>query len=119
MCLSKVFAADRTYVHPKWNGDFTDGYDIALIKLDAPPDFPLPELASQRSLYTSGNEFAALGWGRNSSGVFTDVLQIADALPFVSRGICNRETFWDGQILESMICAGKGEQDTDQGDACL
>lgn len=112
-----MFAAKRTFIHPQWNGDFLEGNDIALIQLDRASDFPHPDLATQGSLYTSGSVFSALGWGRNSSGSFTDLLQIATRLPFVARGICNRNNYWSGQIKESMICAGVGEQDTQQGDA--
>lgn len=92
-----------------------DGYDIALIKLDRVSDSPLPNLDTLGNLYMPGNVFSALGWGFDSSGSFTDLLQIADMLPFVSTRICNLERYWAGQIMESMICAGTGEQDTQQG----
>lgn len=113
----KMFAANGTFVHPQWNGNISEGYDIALIKLERTSDSPVPELDTKGSVYTLGNVFSALGWEHTSSGGNADVLQIADRLPFVSRLICNREDYWDNQIMESMICAGTGEQDTQQGDS--
>lgn len=65
------------------------GYDIALIKLDRMSDSPLPDLDTQGSVHAPGNKFSALGWGRNSSGGFTELLQIAENLPFVDKRNCN------------------------------
>lgn len=112
----KVFAADRTIVHPKWTGSELEGYDIALIKLNKPYDAFVPHLEAEGNLHNPGKVFSALGWGRNSSESFTDRLQIADLLPFVESTICNR-TYWNGQIKDSMICAGTGDQDTARGNA--
>lgn len=112
--LLKTFTTDRTVVHPEWNGDLLDGYDLALIQLNRASGSPLPDLDTQGSSYTSGSVFSTLGWGFDSSGVFTDRLQIADPLPFVESKICNR-TYWNGQIKDSMICAGIGDGDTAEG----
>lgn len=112
----KVFAADVTFIHPEWKGDLLEGQDIALIKLDKPYHSLLPDLEARSNVHRSGTVFAALGWGQNSSGSFSDLLQIAAGLVFVAKNICNQDNYWGGQIKDSMICAGTGEQDTQQGD---
>ncbi len=34
--LGATYTGVRFYVHPNWTGDVKDGYDIALVRLDAP-----------------------------------------------------------------------------------
>lgn len=92
-----------------------DGADVALIKLDRASNSPFPDLPEQGSRYTTGSNFAALGWGYTSSGSLADILQIAERLTFLTTSICNSEEYWTGQITESMICAGNGQQDTEEG----
>lgn len=92
-----------------------EGNDVALIKLDRACDSPLTNLDTQGSLHAWGNTFAALGWGSDSSGRLARLLQLADRLSFVAGDLCNEKRHWDGQIKNSMICAGTGKQDTMQG----
>lgn len=114
--LWKVFAADDTFLRPKFKKDLLEGHDIALIKLEAPYHAPRPDLEVRSNVHRSGTVFSALGWGVDSSKAFSDLLQIAAQINFVARNICNQDTYWSGQIKDSMICAGTGDQDTRQGD---
>lgn len=92
-----------------------DGFDIALIKLDEPCDFQVPNLDAKGNLHRSGTVFSALGWGKKSDGQPADELQIADRLRFFARHICNDVNNWNGLIKDSMICTKPGDQDTQEG----
>ncbi|XP_051257255.1 transmembrane protease serine 2 isoform X1 [Dicentrarchus labrax] len=101
----------------------TNDNDIALLKLDTPLTFTrtvkpvcLPNIAMDLPV---GQQAWITGWGTlRSSGPSPDRLNQAQVTIY-SREICNKPDVLDGQITETMICAGnlQGGVDTCQGDS--
>lgn len=101
----------------------TNDYDIALMKLSSPLTFSrtvrpvcLPnvgvDLSAERQAWITG-------WGAlRSSGPSPDKLNQAQVTIY-SRETCNQPRVLDGEVTETMICAGKleGGVDTCQGDS--
>lgn len=108
--------------HEKYNSVNND-YDIALLKLSTPLTFSgrvkpvcLPNSGVDLS---AGRQAWITGWGAlRSSGPSPDVLNQAQVTIY-SRDLCNRNGILDGQVTETMICAGKleGGVDSCQGDS--
>merc|ERR1719315_246852 len=115
----------RVYVHPKYNRR-TMLNDIALLKLSQDLRLDsytqpacLPKKANEARDYASGGQVTVSGWGRLSSGGSSpDTLQMV-RVPFISDQTCNKREVYNGDILETMICAGKlgGGKDSCQGDS--
>ncbi|XP_041808535.1 transmembrane protease serine 2 isoform X2 [Chelmon rostratus] len=101
----------------------TNNNDIALLKLSEPLKFTrtvkpvcLPNADMDIS---AGNQAWITGWGTlRSSGPTPDRLNQAQVTIY-SREICNRPYVLDGEVTETMICAGRlqGGVDTCQGDS--
>ncbi|KAK2828858.1 hypothetical protein Q5P01_019892 [Channa striata] len=101
----------------------TNDYDIALLKLDGPLTFTstvrpvcLPNIGvnvfPERQAWITG-------WGAlYSSGPSPDSLQQAQVTIY-SRQTCNRPGVLDGEVTETMVCAGalQGGVDSCQGDS--
>ena len=102
-------------IHPEWNGEFLDGYDIALLKLDREVNSGLPSLNEPNNPPAAGTRLAALGWGKDEYDVPVDELQLASNLEFVPLKSCQRQ--WNGRTVKAdiMMCAGLGIEDTCKG----
>lgn len=102
------------HIHEDWTGDVTDGYDIAMLKLDKKAKLQLPVLDVPGSQFSAGRVFTALGWGATTERVVSKKLRIAPDLFYVSQRMCNDS--WSGIIPEDIVlCAGYGESDTCYG----
>nr|XP_019941102.1 PREDICTED: transmembrane protease serine 2 [Paralichthys olivaceus]XP_019941103.1 PREDICTED: transmembrane protease serine 2 [Paralichthys olivaceus]XP_019941104.1 PREDICTED: transmembrane protease serine 2 [Paralichthys olivaceus] len=108
--------------HENYNAETNDN-DIALLKLDTPLTFTrtvkpvcLPNFGVNAS---PGSQAWITGWGAlRSSGSSPDNLNQAQ-ITIYSRETCNSPEVLDGQVSQTMICAGKlqGGVDTCQGDS--
>jgi len=52
-----AYAAKQWVPHPKWNGNLSGGYDVALVQLET----SVPEALTPATLYTGKNELGATG----------------------------------------------------------
>ncbi|XP_066507628.1 transmembrane protease serine 2 [Hoplias malabaricus] len=111
----------RIISHPGFDPKTNDN-DIAMMKLSSRFTMPnvgpvcLPNVGVSFSAQT---ECYITGWGALSSqGPSPDVLQEA-RVSVIDRSICNSPTVYNGQITQSMICAGRlqGGVDSCQGDS--
>lgn len=97
--------------------------DIMLLKLERPLTFndavsPVC-LPSQFKPVASGTRCFSTGWGAlHSGGRGPDELNQV-MLPIIDRDVCNQPNWYDGDIDDSMVCAGyaQGGRDTCQGDS--
>ncbi|XP_071371407.1 transmembrane protease serine 2 [Centroberyx affinis] len=122
--LSSMFGKPvrRIIVHEKYDTETNDN-DIALLRLNTPLTFSrtvkpvcLPNVGVD--LYP-GRQAWITGWGTlYSQGSSPDNLMQAQVTIY-SRDTCNRKEVLDGEVTDSMICAGKlqGGVDTCQGDS--
>jgi secreted trypsin-like serine protease len=100
----------KKIVHPKYN-DYSDSYDIALLKLSQPVSSEYPPIKLAKISDSSpGTMSTVIGWGATSNigkllGIYPDVLQKVD-VPIVSSQDC-RAAFGN-DITDSMVCAGAG-----------
>ncbi|KAI4887933.1 hypothetical protein NFI96_022451 [Prochilodus magdalenae] len=108
--------------HPQYNKT-TNNADIMLIKLQAPVIFnnyvsiaPLPH---QEATVPEGRVCRVSGWGFTtpSGGIPTSLRTVT--LPIVSNARCNSTDSFNGNITDSMICAGyaAGGKDACSGDS--
>lgn len=104
--------SDRVFVHPQFDiagGDLDN--DIALIHLETPSTFTpiqLPSLGDSL-LDKAGELVRVLGWGVSDTAntqFRIDTLQTA-VIEIISNSICNDTARYNGQIVNSQICAGK------------
>ncbi|KAM7398564.1 hypothetical protein PAMA_006458 [Pampus argenteus] len=113
----------RTIISHEKYDRVTKSNDIALLKLKTPLTFTqtvkpvcLPNIAVDLS---AGQKAWITGWGAlRSSGPTPDKLNQAEVTIY-SRETCNSPTILNGEITETMICAGKlqGGVDSCQGDS--
>ena len=110
----KVRKTIRTIRHPAWNGDFEDGSDIALLKLEKPlRRIALPDIASGTLKLEESLILTVLGWPETGPrGPIAQVLQHAD-LPLVPNSGC--QNVYNSMILDSMLCAGGFDVDACKG----
>ncbi|XP_053187873.1 transmembrane protease serine 2 [Scomber japonicus] len=120
--MSNGKSVSRIISHEKFDSK-TNNNDIALLKLKEPLTFTrtvspvcLPNFGVQLS---AGKQAWITGWGAlHSSGPSPDLLNQAEVTIY-SRETCNRPEILNGDITETMICAGKlqGGVDSCQGDS--
>ena len=112
------------YVHPGYDGDPTNGNDIALLRLSEPIAGArasyanlLPTAEAARKFVVPEACAVVTGYGATSSGGgISPVLQAA-ALPIVSRDACRQA--YGSAISAGEVCAGlaRGGKDSCQGDS--
>jgi len=113
----KLIAVSQIIRHPDFDND-TDSpaSDVALLKLATPVyGYPVLKLADLYSkLDVPGNLATVMGWGAmNRSGWnFANNLMKTD-LEIISNEVCNAKKSYDGDIIETMLCAGFQDGHTD------
>ncbi|XP_076840114.1 trypsin-3 [Brachyhypopomus gauderio] len=108
--------------NPKFNRT-TNNADIMLIKLQAPVILnsyvSIAPLPLQGADVAEGHVCRVSGWGFTTptGGIPTALLTVT--LPIVSRTTCNSTTSYNGNITDSMMCAGyaNGGKDACSGDS--
>ena len=99
-----------------WTGDFADGHDIAVLKLDRKAtNLTLPLLGSGGVPITSGDWMTATGWERTESVDRSKDLRVADELTFAGQERC--EDAPEGSDNTSWICIESLREDTCEGTA--
>ncbi|AOT07566.1 serine protease [Pseudoalteromonas luteoviolacea] len=120
----QTYQVMRVHMHDSydWVFDNEQAYDIAILELDRPVENITPiKLANSdiRSNLVAGETLKVMGWGRLSYGGNTpSKLQEVD-LQYVPNEICNDAAHYDGDITDSMMCAGveAGDKSPCNGDS--
>ncbi|XP_072231063.1 transmembrane protease serine 2 [Leuresthes tenuis] len=113
---------ERIINHEKYDSQTSDN-DIALLKVREPLTFSTTVrpvcLPNAGMHFSAGSQAWITGWGAlRSSGSTPDILNQAQVTIY-SRETCNADQVLDGQVTQTMFCAGKleGGVDTCQGDS--
>ncbi|CAI4227782.1 unnamed protein product [Auanema sp. JU1783] len=106
--------------HPNFSDPYTYSYDVSLWKLAKPVEFtnhiqPVCIPKKQDKMVKVGRTAYATGWGVTSDGGSASRHLRQVSVPFITRKVCERE--YDGQLDDTMQCAGKGRHDACQGDS--
>jgi trypsin len=108
-------------IHPQYN-DNTIENDIALLKLATKTNLTPLKIPQQgdESLLNAGRKCTVIGWGYldNDNTQLPDILQEVE-VEVISNTLCNSSTWYDGEILNGMFCAGYagGQKDACGGDS--
>ncbi|KAM6174126.1 chymotrypsin-like elastase family member 2A [Erethizon dorsatum] len=107
---SVAIAVSKYVVHPKWNNDAANGYDIALVKLAEPVTLSnkvqLACLPPASSILPNNYPCYVTGWGRlQTDGPSPDVLQ-QGLLLVVDYATCSSPSWWGSSVKTRMVCAG-------------
>lgn len=118
---AEKFTVANIYVHPKSDMSTMD-YDVALLELSESSSFkPVALNDAEISISSSSPVLATTaGWGTTSSGSSSlpSILRQV-SVPLVSKADCNAKDSYNGDITDSMLCAGykTGGKDSCQGDS--
>lgn len=116
----------RVIMHPSYNGDPADGYDIALLELSSPLSFgagvqpvPLTTTTDEQAGITSAGAVATVsGWGATREGGSGSSTLRAVSVPIISNAQASQ--LYRYQIDNTMLAAGivgTGGKDSCQGDS--
>lgn len=102
--------------------DFSSDNDIALLRISGKSNLNLITLPAQNneSLLIAGKKCTVAGWGAtNNSGTQYPTIQQKVELEVISNTTCNQSSWYDGEVLQSMLCAGyaAGQKDACYGDS--
>ena len=109
-------------MHEQYSVDYVYNNDVAVLELDRPVQNITPiKLADQevRNSLVAGDNLKVMGWGRLSFGGETPTRLQEVNVPYVTNEVCNNTEHYNGQISNTMICAGlaEGGKDSCQGDS--
>ena len=91
---------------------FTEGDDIALIKLKSPANGQVITLAAPNETIPAAQPLEVTGWGKTEAGVPSPDL-LKTTIPYVDNAVCNEPASYNGRVSPGMICAGRREGGTD------
>ena len=114
------FKAVKIIAHEKYSSSTMEN-DFALIQLDQNSSYKPVELNETEIALNQGQVMSiTAGWGvtKESSYSLPNILQKV-SVPLVSEEVCNTSESYDGQITDTMLCAGykAGGKDSCQGDS--
>jgi secreted trypsin-like serine protease len=107
------------HTHPQYNQTTMDN-DFALLRLQTPmTKGQLIHITDKNTQVPDGTELCLSGWGATSEGGPGSIDLLGAKLPTVSNDVCNQPQSYNGDVLASMMCAGKEEGGIDscQGDS--
>jgi transmembrane serine protease 11D len=107
------------HTHPNYN-DATMDNDFALLRLQSPTTKgQVIPLADATTTLPDGTNLCVSGWGATAEGASGAIDLLGAEIPTVSNAVCNQPESYHGEILASMMCAGKKEGGVDscQGDS--
>lgn len=119
----QVLEIENVIVHPQYNAN-TSANDIALVRL-APQEVRMStnlralspfELTPTTSRQLVGPALVS-GYGATSEGAGGSAQLLMAEVPVVDNQTCNAPESYNGDIIDSMICAGGNEKDSCQGDS--
>ena len=105
--------------HPDYDNNTMDN-DFALLELQTPATMgQVIPLADAQTELADGMEACVSGWGATAEGSSGSIDLLGALVPVVSNTVCNEPQSYNGDILPSMLCAGKeqGGVDSCQGDS--
>ncbi|XP_041130954.1 chymotrypsin-C-like [Polyodon spathula] len=108
---SKAIAAEKLFVHQKWNPIFVAlGNDIALVKLaehvTLSDSIKLACIPEPEAILPNNEPCYITGWGRlYTNGPIADNLQQA-LMPVVDHATCSKPDWWGIGVRTTMVCAG-------------
>ncbi len=124
-----VFGGERVrvaaiHVHPRYNTTTQDS-DFALLQLSRPLTLGGAAVTQRvdtlgpRTPIPDGLMVRATGWGATVEGAPGSLDLLGATMPTVSNTICNRPESYNGEITDTMMCAGRqaGGLDSCQGDS--
>jgi len=107
------------WVHEDYNSKTLDN-DIALLKLENPIQLTdyINTACVATTDYPADTMCVVTGWGDQESAIDDPELQEV-YVPIIDTNVCNRASWYNGDITENMFCAGysTGGQDSCQGDS--
>nr|XP_054774347.1 trypsin-2-like [Lytechinus pictus] len=121
-------AIDETQVNAQLGGIFVhENYDtrnldndIALLKLESPVTFTdyISEACVAQTDYEAETMCVVTGWGDQETAIDQTELQEV-YVPIIDNAVCNRASWYNGEVTDNMICAGysTGGKDSCQGDS--
>ncbi|MCG7546831.1 serine protease [Pseudoalteromonas sp. Of7M-16] len=118
----QTYQVTKIVMHEQYNHSYQYNNDIAVLELDRPVENIAPiKLADAqvRASISSGENLKVMGWGRLSSGGESPSKLREVDVPYVSNEICNDSNHYNGDISDTMMCAGleDGGKDSCQGDS--
>ncbi|RWQ31000.1 MAG: serine protease [Mesorhizobium sp.] len=107
------------HTHPNYNSSTMDN-DFALLQLQAPSTMGHAiQLVDAQAELADGTGVCVSGWGAIAEGSGGSLDLLGAVVPIVSNTVCNEPGSYGGDILPSMLCAGRKEGGVDscQGDS--
>jgi len=104
----ELFGVKQIIIHPDYERRIYN--DLALLQLEKPSSQPVLRVADPYSdLTTPGRMATVIGWGstRNNGdnpGYPVDLRQAT--VPIVSNEVCNAPNSYNGEVKDTMLCAG-------------
>lgn len=114
----EIIAIKQIIKHPDYDSDPENpSADVALLELAKPSTQPILRIAERYSDLTQPGELATIiGWGATKANRYNpryaDSLQQA-TIPIVSNEVCNSPLSYNGDIQDTMLCAGLKAGGTD------
>ena len=107
-------------IYEGWDGDYWNGGDIVMIKLDREAELSLPKWNDDPDSLGQGLELIALGWGKRGKSAAPHTLHMTKTVDYVAFKQCSK--IWDQsskgdprQLPLGVLCAGDGSSDTCKG----
>jgi secreted trypsin-like serine protease len=118
----EIIGIERIIQHPDYDGQppTSPPFDIALLQLNkAATQPPVRVAGSYTGLTQPEIDATVMGWGATRDSrydpAYSDYLR-QTTVPIVSNDICNKHRSYNGDVKDSMFCAGFAEGGTD---ACI
>ena len=122
MSGGQIFDVEEVVVHPQYDEE-TSANDIALVRL-APQELRggrnlrvISPFATPPTARQVGATAVVSGFGATEDGGDASAELLMAEVPLVDNATCNAPESYNGEILDSMICAGSEERDSCQGDS--
>lgn len=118
----QAYAVSYSRIHPLYNGNRDNpDWDAMILKLvqEVPATVATPVMLNSNSNFPiqAGDSLIAVGFGRLKEGGKSDSDSLqAVTIPYVPNAIC-RDSYAQGRISETTVCAGQTGADACQGDS--